>query len=103
MGARNASQLHVGFERVRMKQLYRVLDLLELRLPRHAQFIMHLELQPEFWRCTEVSRKPQGCVGCDPSPAAHDLIQAGGIHRQRFGELVYAHVQRLELVFRKDL
>jgi len=74
---------------------YGVLDVLELGLPRHTQLVMHLELQPEFWRGAEVSCKPKRRVGGDSPPAANDFVQASGVHRQRLGELVYAHVQWL--------
>jgi hypothetical protein len=43
-----------------------LLDVLELGLPCHAQFVMHLEFQPEFRRGPEVSREPQGRAWARP-------------------------------------
>jgi hypothetical protein len=80
-----------------------VFDVFQLGLARHAELVVDLEFQPEFGGGAEVSCEAQGGVGGDAAAAAHDLVQTGGIHSQRFRELVHAHAERLEHVFPKDL
>ena len=67
-------------------------------LPGGAQVIFELEAKPEFGRRPQVSRQAQGGIGRDSPAAAHYIIQARCRDAQCFGELIHAHIQRLQNV-----
>ena len=62
-----------------------------------------LRVEPEARRGAEIARQPQGSIGADLTPAAHNIVDPVRRHLDLPRELVAAEAERLHELLEKNL
>src|SRR4029079_9791322 len=62
----------------------------------------YLQIQPEFWRSSEISSQSDGCVGGNVTTAAHDLRNSIRRHLECSRQCALTHSKRFQELFQKN-